>query len=174
MYKAKTGKNISVKDINLVISGIIVEVIEENIPHKWIALEEPFENIYNGRISYDHSGVVQRMSVDDLKTLVNNYDPNFIYSSELDSLLSEIYIDNWTASYESNRGRNWICYKDLAEEKFSEWKYKNIIMWDEEGEYIEKNGLDMELVDIELDGLFEAFLKDTSMDLYYSRISKSL
>jgi hypothetical protein len=71
MLELKNGANITESEIGLIISNFLVKIIEENIPHKWIAMEEPFANIYNGRISYDYSGEVQKTSVIDLKRLSN-------------------------------------------------------------------------------------------------------
>jgi hypothetical protein len=37
-------------------------VIGTYIPHKWVYTVEPFMNRYNGRISYDYSGEVKKMT----------------------------------------------------------------------------------------------------------------
>jgi hypothetical protein len=115
--------------------------------------EEPFENIYNGRISYDYSGEVQKMSVIDLKRLSNDYEPNFIYVSKLDMLLPKVYINSWLPSYESNRGRNWISYKDLLYDKYNDWKYESFKLCCENNDDIDEE------LDSELDEVLEDFWK---------------
>ena len=175
MFTIKTDESIDVREINLVISKIIMEIIEKNIPHKLIATEEPFENTYNGRISYDYSGEVRKMTSSDLKSIIKDYNPNDSMTfSRLDYLLEETYIDSWTATYQSNCGKNWSSYKDITQEKFNEWKNENFKIWDGDGEYCKDDGVDMEQIDIELDEIFEMFLKNTSADLYLAKILKIL
>lgn len=172
IFTLKNGENITEKEIGLIISNFLIEIIEKNIPHKWVGKEEPFHNIYNGRISYDYSGEVVKMSIIDFKNILTDYSPNFIYVSELDMLFQEIYINRWEPSYESNRGKNWISYKDILEEKYNEWKYESFELYDDDGNYTQQEEADMEDVDIKLDELLQDFLTATSIDLYYAKIFK--
>lgn len=169
----KLYQNISFEDIYLVISDIIINVISHNTPYKWIATEEPFYNLI-GRISYDYSGIVEKMIIDDLRLLANNYKPDDYHLSKLDYLLSNIYINSWNATYTSNYGKQWLNYNDLVEDLYRSWKYENFDIFDDDGEYIIIDNEDMEQLDIELDNIFRTFLKETSPDLYLSRISKQL
>lgn len=171
MFTKKSSKNIDLIEIKLIVSNFIFDVIEENSPYMWIAEDEPFINQYSSKISYDHSGKVEKMTYSDLKQMVKDLGKKPVsvcYSSELEELLSEIYINKWTPSYESNRGKNWTSYKEVLEEKFDEWKYENFNLYDEEG-----NDLNEEL-EFDLDQILYDFLKDTSIDIYYSKILKLL
>ncbi|WP_291583949.1 hypothetical protein [Clostridium sp. UBA6640] len=151
-------------EINLIISNFIFRIIEENVPYIWISEEEPFINQYNGKISYDYSGKVEKMVANDLKEIVKNSPASMFYSSELESLLSEVHINQWIATHQSNFGKHWLNYKDLIEEKFNEWKYTNFNLYDEDGEELNEE------LDIELDDVFYKFLEKTPIDIYYAKI----
>ena len=90
------------------------------------------------------------------------------YVSELDELLSEIYIDQWEASYMSNYGKNWMSFKNLIEQDFNNWKYENFEVFDEDGEEI------VEDLDIMLDDVLVAFLEETHYDLYFRKIANTI
>jgi hypothetical protein len=42
MFELKDGTNITESEIGLIISNFLVKIIEENIPHKWIAMGRTF------------------------------------------------------------------------------------------------------------------------------------
>ena len=171
MFIEKSDENIDLTEIKLLCSKFLFDVIEENLPYMWIPEEEPFINKYNGKISYDHSGKVEKMSCKNLKELAKNLGNNpasMCYCSELDELLSKIYVDLWEPSYISNCGKNFISYKDKLTDKFNEWKYNNFDLYDEDG-----NELNEEL-DIELDIALNNFLESTSIDMYYIKILKTI
>ncbi|WP_255257306.1 hypothetical protein [Bacillus sp. AFS014408] len=46
-----------------------MSVIEEKVSFKWEATKEPFINPYNGRVSYDYSGEVKKMTKEDLEEI---------------------------------------------------------------------------------------------------------
>lgn len=159
------------KEIDLLLSHIIMDVIEEHVAFKWEATKEPFINPYNGRVSYDYSGGVRKMTKEDLKEIektLGENDASMIFESKLDELLDTIHINNWTATYTSNLGKHWISFRDLVEEKYNEWKYENFELYDEDGEEINE-----ELAE-ELDDLFFSFFRNTSHEMYVAKLLKKI
>ncbi|MGG3518882.1 hypothetical protein ABES33_02525 [Bacillus pseudomycoides] len=159
------------KEIDLLLSHMIMDVIDEHVAFKWEPIKEPFINSYTGRVSYDYSGEVKKMTKEDLKEIEktlgeNNVSVNF--DSKLDELLGTIRINSWTATYTSNFGKHWISFRDLVEEKYNEWKHANFELSDEEGEEINE-----ELAE-ELDDLFFSFLRDTSHEIYLAKLLKKM
>lgn len=153
---------------------IINDVIENNTPYKLVKDVEPFINQYTGNISYDYSGDVEKIKKNDLKEILKSNDYDFIYSSQLDKLLSEVYIDQWVASYESNRGKNWISYKCIVEENYDNWKYEFFDIFDEDGDYIIDNEINTEYLEEQLDDILESFIREQSLEIYYARILKTI
>jgi hypothetical protein len=174
MYILKTKKEIFINDIHLIIVRIINNVIENNIPYKLESSEEPFINDYTGKMSYDYSGIAEKLIKSDLEKIMKPDEIDFLYSSKLDKLLNEIYINEWRASYTSNRGKNWISYKDIIEEKYNEWKYEQFDIFDEDGEYIVNEHINAEDIDSGLDDELELFIKTQKFDIYYARIKKTI
>ncbi|SHH31777.1 hypothetical protein [Tepidibacter thalassicus] len=172
MFIMKNNCQIERKEIYLVISKLLIEVIETNKPYIWYKTEEPFINKYNGRISYDYSGEVREMTYTDIIKMKNELGKSeiaqILYFSKLDELLSEIYIDQWTPTFQSNYGKSWVSYKELLERSFNEWKYENFEIYNEETEEEDED------LDIELDNVLYDFLEDTSYEIYYAKILNSL
>ncbi len=171
-FKMLNGSLISKEEILSIITKLLHKVIETNTPYVWYETEEPFINMYSGNLSYDYSGEVRKMSLDELTNIkeklgLSEY-AEVCYVSELDELLSEIYIDQWEASYMSNRGKNWMSFKNLIEQDFNNWKYENFEVFDEDGEEI------VEDLDIMLDDVLVAFLEETHYDLYFRKIANTI
>lgn len=172
MLKLKTGKDISVKEINLVISRFLQEVIEENTPYIWYSTETPFYNIYSDKISYDYSGEVRKMTYDELIDIKDNLGKSEVaymfYNSKLEELLKEIRINRSEAIYVSNCGLHWVNYENLLEEKFRDWKYDSFDIYDPIAEE------DDEELDMQVDDIYQDFLENTSHELYYKKILSKL
>jgi len=171
MFKTKSNYNLSLQEFNTILSKFLMETIEENSPHKWIYDEEPFINQYNGKLSYDYSGKVEPLSVLELKEFIDslgNGEDSDIYESCLDELLENLYVGYWEASYISNRGKNWVSYKDVFERKFNDWKYENFDLYNEDGEELNEE------LEEKLDNSFCEFLKKTSHLIYSAKMIKEL
>ncbi|WP_230322534.1 MULTISPECIES: hypothetical protein [Bacillus] len=95
-------------------------------------------------------------------------DVSVCFESKLDELLATIHIDRWTATYVSNLGKHWVSFKDLVEERYSEWKYANFELYDEEGEEMNEG------LEEELDDVFFSFFRDTSHEIYLAKLFKEL
>ncbi|WP_242141969.1 MULTISPECIES: hypothetical protein [unclassified Bacillus cereus group] len=155
------------KEISLILSHMIMNVIEQHVAFKWEPTKEPFISPYTGRVSYDYSGEVKKMTKEDLMEIEKTLGENNVsscYGSKLDELLDTIHINSWTATCTSNFGKHWISFKDLVEEKYNEWKYANFELYDEEG-----NEINEELEE-ELDDLFVSFLRNTSHEFYLRKL----
>lgn len=167
-FKSKNNSLIHEIEIYTLISNLLHNVIEENEPHIWYKTEEPFISSYTGKLSYDYSGEVRKMTLEELIDLKENLGlseyAQVCCESNLDELLSRIYINQWSASYTSNYGKNWITFKDLLEESFNDWKYESFEIYDEDGEEIVEN------LDISLDEVLVKFLKETDFELYYKKV----
>jgi hypothetical protein len=165
------SKSNSLNELKLIISKFLFEIIEENTPYVSIPEEEPFINKYNGKISYDYSGKVEKMELHNLKEIVKSLGKNPVsicYSSKLEEMLSEIYIDQWVPSYVPNCGKDWINYKYILEEKFNEWKNENFDLYDEDGNEINEE------LESNLDDILYDFFENTSIDIYYQKILRKL
>lgn len=159
------------QDIDLLLSHMVMSVIEEHVAFKWEATEEPFMNHYSGRVSYDYSGEVKKMTKEDLKEIektLGENDVSVCFESKLDELLEAIHINSWIPTYASNWGKHWVSFKDLFEEKYREWKYDNFELYDEEGNEMNEG------LEEELDDLFYSFLRDTSYEVYLAKLLKAL
>lgn len=169
-FVSKTGGIISYQEIKLVISNLLNNIIEENIPFTLVESEEPFYNVYKDKISYDYSGEVIEMTKEDLDDLVQSIDKEDleIYTSPLDKLISNIYINQWTPSYVSNLGKNWISYEYILTMEYNDWKYDNFILYDEE------NDIEFDDLEIDLDEILYNFIKETSHVLYIYKLYKTL
>lgn len=163
---SKCGTIITIREIELIISNLLIQVIENNTPHKWVAAEEPFYNVYKDKISYDYSGEVKKMIKEDLEDLIKtiNNEPLYCYVSTLQRLISNIYVGQWVPSYESNRGKNWISYEDILEYKYMDWKSDNFVLYDEEED------IDFEELDMELDEILYNFFEEMPEDIYIAKL----
>lgn len=156
--------------IKLEISNMIINIIEKNIPHKWLPTTEPFINKYNGRISYDKSGEVCKISETDLKKIIKEIERKqntICYSPPLEVLLEQIKIDKWTATYRSNYGKHWISYNDILKGKFNYWKYNNFKINDN-GNYA-----DHKLYSC-LDNIFYDFIENAPYKFYSAKLLAEL
>ena len=92
MFVLKNSKDISKAEIDLAISSLLFQIIENKKPYTWYKTEELFINSYNGRLSYDYSGEVREMTCADLIKIENELGKSevarFIHKSKLDELLS--------------------------------------------------------------------------------------
>lgn len=159
----RINPSINIQEINTMLSSMVFQVIEENIPYRKIYTKKPFINHHNGKVSYDYSGAVERIaSVDEIECF-----------STLAEFLNSIRINSWIPTYESNCGRHWISYYDLVEEKYNDWKYKTYDMFDED-DYRQSDGIDMEIFDLELLRIFCEFMENTDAKLYYQKLIKKL
>jgi hypothetical protein len=159
MYETISGEFVGIKDIKLILSNFIFNIIENYTPYIWYPTEEPFLNQYTGNISYDYSGDVRKAAKEDIiqigKKLGASEHSAVIYRSELDELLSTITISQWIATYTSNYGKHWISYIDILEDLYLEWKGENFQIYNEEtDDYNEE-------LDSELDEILYIFLEET-------------
>lgn len=164
MYILKDGTYLSKEDINLIISNFIIKTINNNEPYVCFTVEEPFCNSYSGKISYDYSGDVRKMTYEDmvyLKKLLLNSNNN--YSSRLEKFLKQVYINEWKPSMDTPKSRAWLTYKNLSEDLYNDWKFNNFDLFD-------NDDLENDDLDIELDTIFYEFIEKTSYELYYARI----
>lgn len=155
------------------ISKLLNELIEENIPYKWVIGKEPFENRF-GKTSYDYSGNVAKMTKDDLIHCYNNIideDEDYMYMPKLEGFLVQIYINNWTASYVSNCGKTWTCYFDLLKQKYDDWTFNNFDMKDSDGLLDEEK---YDKLHPTLDEILSEFLEVTDINMYYHKILKGI
>ena len=158
-------------EVNLFLSESLFKIIDESTPHILIVTEESFISPYNGKISYDYSGKVKKATGEDIRKLeLNLGKPEcfFIYESRLDELLSNIYINQWIATYTSNYGKRWLSYFELLEDKFQDWKVDNYTLYDEESDNYD-DGLDVRLAE-----LFQFFIKNTGHELYFQKIISNI
>ena len=165
--KRKGDERLNKKEIEQVISGLLMEIIEQYPPFQWVLTIEAFDHPYKvGKISYDYSGEVKPMTREEFEEIVSNLGEKEWYSSKLEELLSSIHINRWTATYISNYGRHWVNYMDLLLEKFNEWKYNNFQFYDEDGNEINEG------LEIELDEILDDFIENSSHEIYAKKISK--
>lgn len=155
------------KEIQNEIKKMIIEIIEKNIPHKWLYSIEPIYNDYSGFVEKITKKEFWEFIKENIKKEKIHY---FDYrESEFENLFSIIYINEWEATYESNYGKNWISYFCLLQKKYGEWKYQNFPIWIEKEEDI-----DLEL-DIKLDTIFEKFIKNINgIEFYINKIFQSI
>lgn len=147
--------------IHLIVSKFIIDVIEENEICKWVYAEEPFYNFHKNKVSYDYSGEVVKMSLNEFENIAQN-------SSSLEELLHELYVDRWEPTFISNYGKRWVDFLQLVNEKYDEWKYGNFELYDEDG-----NELNEEL-EIKLDETLRNFLENAPMEFYIKKIEQKL
>lgn len=170
-FTLKTGKTITPEEIEIILSRLLCEVIEENVPHLWVESEEPFTNPYTGRVSYDYSGKVQKATLRQIEVVLKGLKISFresFYLSPLDELLREIYINRWEPSYESNSGKHWTSYYGLLKDKFDDWKFNSFLLVDENGNYLDED------LDLDIDGVLDGFLKRATLDLYGQKLLNSV
>ncbi|WXR61392.1 hypothetical protein WG909_13970 [Peptostreptococcaceae bacterium AGR-M142] len=164
MYILKDGTYLNKEDINLIISNFIIKTINDNEPYVCFIVEEPFANSYSGKISYDYSGDIRKMTYEDivyLKKLLLNSTNN--YSSRLEKFLEQVYVNEWKPSLDVPQNKAWLTYRNLSEDLYNDWKFNNIDLFD-------NNDLENEELDIELDTIFYEFVEKTSYELYYARL----
>ncbi len=155
------------QEITLIISNIIMEIIEEHSPYQWMETVEAFPHPYRlDRISYDYSGEVKLMTKEEFQEIAGSLGKKEWYSSKLEELLESLYINQWTATYVSNYGKNWISYMYLLQDKFDEWKYEHFQLYDENGNEVNE-GLEDKLNQILYD-----FIENTSHEIYSKKILK--
>lgn len=141
---------------------LIATVCRENKPHKWV--DENYT-------PYDKSGKVELMSIEDLNELISSSGrADFLYSSRLQKLLEEVYINQSRASYISGCGLFWSSYWDILEEKFEEWLYNSYIFFDEDDEYLEG----MEDFELECKDVLMDVIETTSIDIYVQMIKRNI
>ncbi|TPF51009.1 hypothetical protein DA411_00120 [Clostridioides difficile] len=141
---------------------MIATVCRENKPHKWV--DENYT-------PYDKSGKVELMSIEDLNELISSSGrADFLYSSRLQKLLNEVYINQSRASYISGCGLFWSSYWDILEEKFEEWLYNSYIFFDEDDEYLEG----MEDFELECKDVLMDVIETTSIDIYLQMIKRNI
>jgi len=165
--------DLTIQDIKQNISKLIMEIINTNIPYKWIAGEVPFENRY-GKTSYDYSGDVAKMTIKDFEEINSNLNEiinDSGYFCMLEALLSSVYINSWSATYCSNRGKNYINYYNLLQNSYEEWKSDNFDFTDEEG-YLDEEKFNQ--LNSRLNDIFDLFISNEQIDLYYEAILKTI
>lgn len=153
-------------EVQLEVSNMLINIIEENNPHKWQPDCKPFVNRYNGKISYDKSGEVCRMNKADLKKIIQKIERMQLdtrYCSHLEALLEEIKVDKWTATYLPNCGKHWVSYNDILRGKFKYWKYNNL-----EISYVNK--YKNEKLTADLDNAFSDFIENASYKFYSAKL----
>lgn len=170
-FTLKTGNPITPEKIELIISRLLCEVIEENVPHLWVSGEEPIVNAYSGRVSYDYGRKVQKATYRQLEIILKGLRISFsdgFYLSPIDELLHEIYIENKDASYGSSSSKNLTSYYRLLKDKFNSWKNNELLLVDGIGKALDKDlGLDIEDV-------FDWFLKRAALGLYGQKLLNSV
>lgn len=152
--------------VQLEISNMIINIIEQNSPYRWLPDCKPFVNRYNGKISYDKSGEVYRMSREDLKKIIVKIERSQLDTcifSPLQTLLEEIKIDKWIATYRPNCGKHWVSYNDILKSKFEYWKYNNL-QADNIGCHKDEKFAD------DLDNIFLDFIENASYKFYSAKL----
>jgi hypothetical protein len=170
MLILKNKEVITEHEIKLIISNLLFKVIENNKPYIWYYTQEPFKNIFTGKVSYDNSGNVARMMPGDLMEIERNLgEDNFLNLppelclSKLEELLEQVYIEAWLPSYEENLGKSFITYRDILDDYYDDWKNENFELNDED-DYLNED------LNIELDKILSDFLLNTSHELYYAKL----
>ncbi len=127
----KDGNIMTEYQIEKIIRELTIKIITDYVPHKWVLTEDPFQNQYNGRTSYDYSGEVEKMTKQNIEQLYKEV-------SSLEELLDRLYIDRWKSSNQPNRGKDWVTFNNLLYEEYKEWIYDNFEVYDKEtDDYIE-------------------------------------
>ncbi len=140
---------------------LIATVCRENKPHKWV--DENYT-------PYDKSGKVELMSIEDLNELISSSGrADFLYSSRLQKLLKEVYINQSRASYISGCGLFWSSYWDILEENLKNG-YIILISFDEDDEYLEG----MEDFELECKDVLMDVIETTSIDIYVQMIKRNI
>ena len=137
MFKTKDGKIVNVSEK---VESIVREVLATTKIYVWEYSEEPYQNPYNGRISYDRSGEVREATAYDINIILEEaQEPEGWHDSAFQQLLSELKTGNWQATYMSGCGKHWITFEDLIEDEYNEWKYKNFELYDEDGNELDED-----------------------------------
>lgn len=165
----KHGKQIDVNSIEKVINSLIIKVIENNIPYRLLNTVEAFPHPYKlGAISHDYSGTVEKMDEISFRNLLNDLEKMFWYGSELNALLSSVYIDQWYPTFESNCGKHWVEYLDIIKEEYQIWKQNNFRLYDEE------NDIFNEELEEALEDILYGFIENQSHEFYSQKILKTI
>jgi len=151
------------KFINDLLHEMIIDIIDENIPYKWIDDECP----------WDCSGEVELCSKKDLKEIKKNAidEISFCCESFFDHFLHSIYVNRWEATYVSGMGKRWITYGSILHDDFEEWLYQSFEIFDEDGEYMD----DGEEIYYKLQDMYTSFIKDNlktnhRINIYFKKI----
>lgn len=158
-------KELDKKEISEIISGLLMEIIEQHSPFHWILTIEEFVHPYKaGKISRDYSGDVKPMTKKEFKEIISDLGEKHWHSSKLEELLSSMHIGRWEATYISNNGRHWVSFEDLLYEKYNEWQGEKFVLYDKDG-----NDVDEEL-NMELNEILYDFIEDTPHEIYARKI----
>lgn len=151
------------KEIQLIFSNILINIIENNKPYKWIYTKESFVNKYNGSESFDNSGEVIEMSEKNIMTTIKLINSSFLLDSEVPKLreiLNDIKINRWTPTYKSNCGKYWISYLDLFKEKYKKFNNSTSIL-----KKIRRE---------EVEFFYKDFMENRSYQFYLAKMLKEL
>lgn len=101
------------KDIEEKLREYIFKILENEELFLVMSTKEPFYNIYSDKISYDYSGEAKSLNSSNLQEFKSQFENlTKVGYYKLEALLWIINENNWVASYESNRGKNWISFYD--------------------------------------------------------------
>ena len=166
-YKLKTGNLITAEEIELIISKLLFEVIEQNSPHIWVPREEPIMSPYTGRVSYSSGSTLEKATFVQMEVILKGLRIGFrdyCYDSPIDELLQEIYISKQNSSLEPNCSNSWVSYHRLLKDKFDEWKSGVFHLLDDKGNHISGD------LSRDIDDVFYCFIRRTPFDLYGKKI----
>ena len=74
-----------------VVFNSVKNILSTNTAYKWVSTEEPFINNY-GKLCFDYSGEVVKMSCDEYHTIINS-------DSVISDILSDLHVNRWEATY---------------------------------------------------------------------------
>ena len=106
-----------------VVFNSVKNILSTNTAYKWVSTEEPFINNY-GKLCFDYSGEVVKMSCDEYHTIINS-------DSVISDILSDLHVNRWEATYTSNYGKHWVNYLDLTTELIEDYINKNYDCYNE-------------------------------------------
>lgn len=111
--KEKMKDRLVKKDIEKKLREYILKILKSEELFLVMPTKEPFYNIYSDKISYDYSGEAKPLSSSNLQEFKSQFkNLTEVGYSKLEALLWTVTEDNWMASYESNRGKNWVSFYD--------------------------------------------------------------
>lgn len=136
---------------------IIRNVFENYTPYVHIYTEEPYQNIYTGRISYDRSGEVEKANQKDIYKIVDELGSSeysiYCCESEFDEFANTIKTSNWSPTYMSGCGKHWISFADEIQDAMRDYRYENFDIYDPDA-------------DIDCNDELDSFIENLMLEVY--------